>query len=451
MTLSARKARKDLSADALFRLVRSGFDTIPDSRTNPTIHLGDALMSGFAMFSLKDPSLLAFDERRREPNDNLRTIYGIQSVPSDTQMRAILDPVDPVVVRPLFGDIFRRLQRGKALEAFVYLDDHYLLSLDGTTYFSSGKIHCSSCLEKRHRGGGVTYSHQVLAATLVHPHLKEVIPLAPEPIINQDGHTKQDCERNASRRWLQQFRRDHPHLPVIVVEDGLSANAPHLDDLRAARMHYIIGVKPGDHGFLFRHLHDADAAGRTQTLTLEDPATGILHHFRFHNGVPLNEAHPDCLVNVLEYWEIHPTKIVKKVEQAGKVQYFSWITDFTLTPDIVYPIMRGGRARWKIENETFNTLKNQGYNLEHNYGHGEQNLSVVLMMLMLLAFLVDQTQQRCCPLFQAAWAKRRHNKRSLWEEMRNLFHAFLFDSMRKLYEAIVNGIARQQPVLQNTS
>jgi len=442
MSVSARKARKGLSADALFRLIHSGFDAIPDSRTDPSIPLGDALMSGFAMFSLKDPSLLAFDDRRRNPNDNFRTIYGIHCVPSDTQMRAILDPIDPEVLRPLFGDIFRRLQRAKALEAFVYFKGHYLLSLDGTGYFSSSKIHCSSCLEKRHRGGGVTYSHQVLGATLVHPDLKEVIPLAPEPIINQDGHTKNDCERNASRRWLQRFRREHPRLPVIVVEDALSANAPHLRDLRAANMHYIIGVKPGDHAFLFQHLYDADAAGRTQHLSQVEPTTGVVHHFRFHAGVPLNESNLDELVNVLEYWEIHPD---------GRVQYFSWITDFVLTPDNVYAIMRGGRARWKIENETFNTLKNQGYHLEHNYGHGEHNLSVVLMMLMMLAFLVDQSQQRCCPLFQAAWKKRGHNKRSLWEEMRNLFRSFLFDSMRELYEAIVSGIRCHKPVLLNTS
>ena len=370
------------------------------------------LMAAFAMFSLKDPSLLAFDERRRDPNDNFRSIYGIDHVPCDTQMRAILDPVDPNDVRPLFGDVFRRLQRGKALEPFVYLDGHYLLSLDGTTYFSSSKVHCRSCLEKHHRGGGVTYSHQLLGATLVHPDRKEVIALAPEPIINADGHTKNDCERNATRRWLKQFRRDHPHLPVIVVEDALSANAPHLDDLRDARAHYIIGVKPGDHAFLFERLQADDEAGQTQTLTLVDEATGVLHHFRFHNGVPLNESHPDCLVNVLEYWEIHPPKIVKKVERAGKIQYFSWISDFVLVPDNVYPLMRGGRARWKIENETFNTLKNQGYHLEHNYGHGEQHLSVVLMTIMMLVFLVDQTQQLCCPVFRAARNKY-SNSRSL--------------------------------------
>lgn len=448
----ARKARKELSADSLFHLIHSRFDALHDTREGgPEISLGDALMSAFAMFSLKDPSLLAFDERRRDPNDNFRTIYGIDNVPCDSQMRTILDPVDPDDLRPLFQDVFRRLQRGKALEAFVYLEGHYLLSLDGTTYFSSSKIHCDSCLEKHHRGGGVTWSHQLLGATLVHPDLKEVIPLAPEPIINEDGHTKNDCERNATRRWLKRFRQEHPHLPVIIVEDALSANAPHLDDLREARAHYIIGVKPGDHAFLFEHLRANDEDGRTQIDTQVDSDTGVLHHFRWHHGVPLNASHADHLVNVLEYWEIHPTRIVKKVEHAGKVQYFSWITDFVPTLDNVDTLMRGGRSRWKIENETFNTLKNQGYNLEHNYGHGVQNLSVVLMMVMLLVFLVDQTQQLCCPLFQAAWNKRGHNKRSLWEKMRNLFDSFVFASMQELYEAIVNGVARQQPVLQDSS
>jgi len=452
MDSSAKKARKDFSADSLIHLVRFRFNRIADHRAGDVeISLGDALMSAFAMFSLKDPSLLAFDERRQDPRDNFRTIYGIKRVPCDSQMRAILDPVLPERVRPLYQDVFRRLQRGKALEPFVYLDGHYLLSLDGTTYFSSSKVHCPSCLGKRHRGGDMTYSHQLLGATLVHPDRKEVIPLAPEPIIHQDGSTKNDCERNATRRWLEQFRRDHPHLPVIVIEDALSANSPHLDDLREAHARYIIGVKPGDHAFLFGYLHDADEAGRTQTLTQVDPVTGVLHHFRFHNGVPLNESHPNCLVNVLEYWEIHPTRIVKKIERVGKVQYFSWITDFVLTPDNVYAIMRGGRARWKIENETFNTLKNQGYHLEHNYGHGDQNLSVVLALITMLVFLVDQTQQLCCPLFQAAWKKRRTNKRSLWEVMRNLFRVFLFASMRELYEAIVSGIECQQPVLQNSS
>src|SRR3954454_19540234 len=255
MPLALADARKALSADALFQLFRARFGSLADWRSGDVeIPLGDALMAAFAMFSLKDPSLLAFDQRRRDPDDNFRTIYRIHRIPCDSQMRALLDPLDPAILRPSFREVFRRLQRGKALERFVYRDGHYLLSLDGTGYFSSATIHCPSCLVQHHRGGGVTYSHQLLGATLVHPDLKEVIPLAPEPIVQQDGETKNDCERTATRRWLRRFRQEYPHLPVIVVEDALSANAPHLRDLRQARVRYIIGVKPGYHGFLFEHL-----------------------------------------------------------------------------------------------------------------------------------------------------------------------------------------------------
>jgi hypothetical protein len=218
MDPSAKTLRKHLSADALYRTLRSGFEQIADHRDEPDISLADALMSAFAMFALKDPSLLAFDQRRRDPNDNFRTIYGLERVPSDSQMRTILDPVEPTGLRPLYTEVFRALQRGKVLEEYVFLEDCYLLALDGTGYFSSKKIHCSSCLVKHHRGGTVSYSHQLLGAAIVHPDFKEVIPLAPEPIIQQDGYVKNDCERNATRRWLEHFRHEHPHLKVIVIE-----------------------------------------------------------------------------------------------------------------------------------------------------------------------------------------------------------------------------------------
>lgn len=451
MTPNPKKIRKDLAADSLYKQIHTQFDQIPDPRTGQTtITLGDSLMAAFAMFTLKDPSLLAFDQRRENPHDNFRTVFKIAHVPCDSQMRAILDPVDPTHLRPLFTDVFRRLQRGKVLEEFVYYEGHYLLSLDGTGYFSSSEIHCDSCLEKHHRNGTITYSHQMLGAVLVHPDHKEVIPLMPEPIIKADGDLKNDCERNATRRWLKQFRREHPHLPVIIIEDGLAANAPHLADLKEATAEYIISVKQGDHKYLFRNIYEADAAGRTQTLTERDEATGVLHHFRFHNGLALNESNPDCLVNVLEYWEIHPDRVVKKKVRKGTVQQFSWIVAFELSTATVSIMMRGGRSRWKVENETFNTLKNQGYHLEHNYGHGEQNLSVVLAVMMMLVFLVDQVQQACCPLFQAAWEKMRQ-KCALWARLRNLYEIFVFRSMAALLEAIVYGIVPREPELSDSS
>src|SRR6266446_3088782 len=179
MSIVAPKARKHLSADALFHLVRSGFATIPDPRGKDVdMSLTDALMSAFAMFSLKAPSLLAFDKERAE--GNLETIYGIERVPCDTYMREILDPVCPESLRPVFKRVFTQLQRGKALESMAFLDGHYLLALDGTGYFSSKTMHCASCLHKVHRNGSVTYAHQMLGAAIIHPDMRAVIPLMPE-------------------------------------------------------------------------------------------------------------------------------------------------------------------------------------------------------------------------------------------------------------------------------
>src|SRR2546422_2494845 len=167
-----------------------------------------------------------------------------------------------------------------------------------------------------------------------------------------------------------------------------------------------------------------------------DRAAGVVHRLRFVNDVPLNASRADVQVNVIEYWEI----------SQDQVQHFSWVTDLRVSKRTVYKRMRGGRARWKIENETFNTLKNQGYNFEHNYGHGEQHLSVVFAMLMMLAFVVEQTQQRCCALFQAVWGKL-GSKRLLWERMRALFYDYRLDSMRQLLETLLYGLKKLQPLL----
>jgi hypothetical protein len=435
MAILAPKGRQHLSADALLRLVHSGFANIPDDRPDDVdISLADVLMSAFAMFSLKSPSLLAFDQQRAE--GNLHTIYGIERVPCDTYMREILDPVSPKSLRPVFKSLFRQLQRGKALEEMVFLDGYYLLALDGTGYFSSTTIHCEACLQRVHRNGSITYYHQMLGAAIIHPDVRTVIPLMPEPIGTHDGTDKNDCERNAAKRFIVKLRQDHPHLKFIVTEDSLSSNAPHIETLQNHALHFILGVKEGDHTFLFQQVQAAEHAGRVTSYERHDRAARVVHRFRFVNDVPLNASHVDVRVNFIEYWELGE----------DKVQHFSWVTDLRVSTRNVFRLMRGGRARWKIENETFNTLKNQGYNFAHNYGHGTQNLAVVFATVMMLAFLVDQTQQLCCALFQAVWAKL-GSKRLLWERMRALFYDYAFASMRQLFEALWYGFTKSSPLV----
>ena len=433
--------RKHLNADALIDTLQQRFDKVIDTRVKPTCSLADALMSGFALFALKDPSLLAFDARRHDVNSNLHTIFGIANVPCDSQMRAILDEVEPPSLRPCFTDLFRQLQRGKTLADFVFLEGHYLLSFDGSEYFTSQKIHCPHCLVKQHRNGTVTYHHQMLTAVLVQPDFREVLPFMPEPILKQDGSTKNDCELNAAKRFFRGFRVDHPHLPVIATGDGLTANAPLIRLLRNLKIVPLLVAKPGDHAFLFEHMETAFAAGQTQVFSCTDAKNQTVQHYRWLTQVPLNEANQDVLVTMLEYWEIKDSKVLF---------YCSWVTDLEVRENNVGWLVLGARAHWKIENETFNTLKNQGYHFDHNFGHGKNHLAVVFPLLMMLAFASDQIQQLCCTLFQAAWQKK-GSKRGLWDELRHLFHSFALASMAELYEAIVYGLDKQKPILLNSS
>jgi len=408
------------------KTVRSRLGQIGDHRAaNRSISLIDALMSGFGMFSLKDSSLLEFDDRRSK-DENLKNIYGLEKVPSDTQMRTILDPVSPEEIKPVFKDVYQVVKQNGVLGKLKYLG-HYLVSLDGSGYFSSNTINCDNCLERKNsKTGEISYHHQMLAGAIVHPDLATVIPLAPEPIIKQDGERKNDCERNAAKRFMAQLRAGHPDEPFIITEDALSANAPHIRGLKKHNLRFILGVKPGDHVFLFEQVAQAHQAG----LTTEYEVTrkNVTHRFRFINQVPLNASNQDVLVNFIEYWEI----------KGNKVQHFCWITDLTVTKINVFDLMRGGRARWKIENETFNTLKNQGYNFEHNYGHGQQNLSVNFALLMMLAFLVDQVQQLAFPLFQVVLKKEGSRKR-LWQHRRALFYTLEFASLEDIFRALLYG------------
>jgi hypothetical protein len=417
--------RKFLCADALITSVYHQFQKIPDPRnlsiTTP-ISFTDVLMSGLAVFGLKFPSLLKYDQNRDVLDGNLKTLYHINRPPSDTYLRERLDELEPSFIRPAFKKIFAEFQRGKCLEEFEFLDGYYLLSLDGTGEFSSSKLSCEQCCKKEYKDGSITYYHQMLGACIVHPEKSNVIPLCPETIQNEDGSEKNDCERNAAKRFIENFKREHPHLKVIIIADGIASNAPYIRLLVANQMKYILGAKPGDHKFLFDL---ANASEETKDYEIVDEK-GVLHQFRYINDVPLNKSNPEVHVNFLEYMQ---------TDSKGKETLFSWVTNIRINEGNVFAIMKGGRARWKIENETFNTLKNLGYNFEHNYGHGKKYLSTVLCLLMLLAFLIDQVQEIACSLFKAV-KKRAAAYRSIWENVRVFIQFIHIPSWEWLYQTI---------------
>ena len=261
-----KSLNKYVSASALLGQARRAFEKIPDPRRyGQKIALPDILMSGLAVFGLKYPSLLKFDEQRNEPRirANLKALYGVEQVPCDTQLRSVADRVDPAELRAPFIEINQRLYKNNFFEEFRYLGG-FLVSIDGTGQFFSSNIHCPVCCERHYQNGQVGYYHQLLAAVLVHPDRKQVLPLFPEAITHQDGATKNDCEANASKRLLKQLREAFPNWPLRVVEDSLSANGPHIKLLKELNIGFIISVNPEGQESLFAEVRNRILNGKSE-------------------------------------------------------------------------------------------------------------------------------------------------------------------------------------------
>jgi len=426
------KPRRGLSADALHDTLGRRFETVPDARRQASCKYSmvDTLMSAFAMFATKEPSMLAYQDHQRELH--IEKPFGISAVPSDTQMREILDGIDIEPLHEAFADLFWEVQRSGELKQWLFDGKYYLLAIDGSGYFCSDKISCPQCLVRK-KGGKEQFYHQVVAAVLVHPETKQVLPLAVEPIVRGDGEQKNDCERNATGRLIRRVRKQHPKLKLLVIEDGLSSNAPHIADLKASKMHFMLGAKPGDHEHLFDQVVEAMDQDRlrVERVRVSKAKSCFDSQTQYVEGLELNKSNRNVCVNFLQHHEFD-------CESGETLKCFSWVTDLDLSKKGLNLYQLAGRSRWRVENETFNTLKNQGYDLEHNYGHGKENLTTVLALLMFLAFAVDQIQEACCGLFQAA-VKQAGRRIRLWESIRSHLRHFEFQSFADLYAAIATG------------
>jgi hypothetical protein len=429
-----KKERKHVSTASLIEVIGKEFGRIKDPQTRSRYPIKDCLNCGVGMFYLKMSSMLQYTEisKHKKMRKNLMNLYGVSIVPSDTHFRKRLDEIDPTRLQYVFDALISKLQISKVLENFRYYEDHYLVAIDGTGYFSSDKVHCDSCCVKQHKSGKVSYYHQVLSAVMVCPGIKEVLPLAIEAIIKQDGSTKNDCERNAAIRLLTKLRKSHPNLKLIVVMDALYANGPLIKLLKDLNLRYVITGKNLDHMY-DEFLYD----GKLQlheTKNTHKKDTTILEQYRFANSLELNATHQDIKVNYVEYNETINTPNARK--NKTKAFFSSWITDLELSKKNIETVVTIGRARWSIENETFNTLKNQGYNFEHNYGHGYKNLSIVMCYLMFIAFLIDQIQAYCGYYFRQA-LKLVKSKKYIWETIRAVFRFSVAESWVHVYLQVI--------------
>lgn len=423
--------KKHLSFSGLKKQLGDRISKIEDWRDKGKAEysMQDFFMSGFAMMYFQDPSILQFQQRLEDAahQNNLKTIFGVERIPKETQMRDVIDKVSFRALEPVFSDWFLSLQRGKHLEQYQFLPGEYLVSIDATGYFGSDKVNCPGCLFKEEKKGSTHYYHLIEQAVLMHPGCKQVIPICPEPVINTDGTDKQDCEINAGKRLIEKIHSTHPKLKLIIVGDSLYSKQPFINKVEENNMRYILVAKPDDHKCLKEFIEGSRKLGEVLRYEVKD-LKGRKHIYEWENKVSLNGNENSCDVNYFEYW----------LEDKGKVTYHnSWVTDIEINEKNIEWLVKGGRCRWKIENETFNTLKNQGYHIEHNFGHGKKNLSMNFFLLNLLAFFMHQIFELTCLIYQRARAKF-GRRDEYWNQLRCTLRILIFNSWEELLYKIID-------------
>jgi len=398
--------------------------------------MSDIGLAAFSVFFMQSPSFLAHQKALEDlrGRSNANTLFGMTKIPSDNHIRQMLDGVPPDHFDALFAEIVRDLETGGGLASLRRLGGRVLIALDGSEHFCSRKISCPHCSTRKRSDGEIEYFHSFVGATLVAPGHTTVLPLPPEFVRPQDGAKKQDCEPNAARRWLSRVGRDYAWLKPIYMGDDLYGHQPMCADVLAAGGSFIFGCKPSSHKTLIEYLTGVNLDGFSETTGVGSAKR--IHRYRWMEDVPLRDGKDALKVNWLEIEISKPN---------GKVTYRnSFVTDLPITKQSAVEIAACGRARWKIENETFNVLKNNGYNLEHNFGHGKDTLASLLVTLNLLAFAMHNA----CDLVEGSWQEGRQKvgtKMRLFEHIRTVTAYFVFPSWGSLLRTIRTGRPPPQP------
>jgi hypothetical protein len=364
---------------------------------------------------------------------NARSLFGVGRIPCDTHIRQTLDPVPPSALFGLFDDLHTAFAETGRLEALRAVQNTRLIALDATWYFSSQHLACPHCSSLQHAEGPATHYHSAITPVIVSPGHSQVVPLRPEFITPQDGRLKQDCEINAAKRWLRAHAARYATGNDTLLGDDLYAHQPFCRQVLLHGFHFLFTCKPASHATLHSWVEGLAAGGQLHTLKLRVKGKSNRwehHRYRWANGVPLTDGDDALKVNWCE---------LTITDGQGAAGYKnSFITDWPIRADNVAGWVAAGRARWKIENENNNVLKTKGYHLEHNFGHGQQHLSSLLLTMNLLAFgwhtLLEVTDESYRLIRAAVGARRK-----FFQHLEALTAYWFFETWERLMDFMMRG------------
>ena len=426
-----------LLAGHLDRL-RGCFAALPDPRRgrNRRYAMADVAMAALAVFFMQSPSFLAHQRALAEgrSRSNAHTLFGLARVPCDNHIRQLLDGAPTAHFDGQFHALAEDLGRRGALDPMRRLGGRALVALDGTEFFRSRRISCGNCSTRKRGDGGTEHFHQMLAATLVAPGQPRALPLPPEFVAPQDGADKQDCEREAVKRWLRRHGPRCAPLRPVFLGDDLYACHPVCNAMLDAGGDFLLTCKAPSHQTLYEYLDGIPLPTRTAVSGVGGRRRR--HRYRWMTDLPIRDGDDALRVNWLE--------VVSSKPDGTVVYRGAFATSLPVTRDNVAELADCARARWKIENESFNVLKQHGYHLEHNFGHGKDTLAGVLAVLNLLAFALHTA----CELAETLWRQARDRlgtRRRLFEHLRTLTEYQVFPSWEALMVLLATGGPAAQP------
>ena len=439
--------KQNLSLQHIMTRLHNRWSTAPDERKSGNrtqYRIADGVLAAFAVFFMQSSSFLAHQRllQSKKGRSNAQSLFQVADIPSDPQIRNLVDPLASQYFQEDFWFLLDELEEQQGLVQFRNELNTYSIALDGVSFFSSEKISCPKCLKRADRSGVEHFYHSAITPVLVKSGQAQVLPLPPEFIVPQDGSEKQDCERVAAKRWLAQQHGHFSDHAVTYLGDDLYANQPLCQLIvETYRQFFIFVCKPESHSGLYEWIAFLDKSDGLEKVTQRhwNGKHGEIWQSRFANQVPLRNGSDALLVHWLELVITH--------ENTGAILYRnSFVTNHTITAINVIHLAQVGRTRWKIENENNNTLKTKGYHLDHNFGHGQQDLANVLATLNMLAFLIHTIQEMVEPAYQRL-RQALGTRKTFFNDLRALTRYMVFDSWDDLFLFMEQGleIAQKPP------
>jgi hypothetical protein len=429
---------ENLRLPRLMERLQQACAEFPDERTgkNSIYELPDVGMSAFSVFFTQSPSFLAHqrDMQLRKGRNNAVSLFQLSELPSDNQIRNLLDPVDPKYLDPVYRRIFLEIEQKELLKKRRSFAQQLLVAIDGTEYFSSKEISCENCSQRELKNGKTNYFHSVLTPVIVQAGNEYVIALEPEFIVPQDGQEKQDCEIQAGKRWVEKWGSFYAQRGVTILGDDLFCHAPFCSLLKEKGFHFILVCKPDSHVHLYQTVDLLAANGVLGSKVVRRwiGKYAEIYTYRYANQLPLSADSETLTVNWCE--------VVVTREDTGEQCYKnSFVTDFEVTDTTVEAIVRDGRARWKVENENNNVLKTKGYHIEHNFGHGKRHLASLLLSLNLVAFLFHTVLDLVDEQYRAIRQKL-GTRRRFFQDLETLLRYFEFKTWNDVLNFMFKGL-----------